>query len=83
MARLMSHVPAFARLRLFVLLLTAGLLGVAIMVATIAVLIVSANGVFGVMFGWLYWRYGLESAMTAHATTHVVNYLFATGPAIG
>jgi hypothetical protein len=30
------------------------------------------NGVIGLMFGWLYWRYGLESAMVSHFAADVV-----------
>lgn len=30
-----------------------------------------ANGVAGLAYGWLAWRHGLESAMLAHAMTHV------------
>jgi membrane protease YdiL (CAAX protease family) len=30
------------------------------------------NGVAGLAFGWLYWRRGLESAMIAHATAHLI-----------
>jgi len=30
------------------------------------------NGVGGVIFGWLYWKKGLESAMIAHFTTDIV-----------
>ncbi|HEY9762187.1 MAG TPA: CPBP family glutamic-type intramembrane protease [Trichocoleus sp.] len=30
------------------------------------------NGLGGVIFGWLYWKRSLESAMIAHASTHVV-----------
>lgn len=30
------------------------------------------NGMIGVVFGWLYWTYGLESAMLAHFMTDVV-----------
>ncbi|HEX5041575.1 MAG TPA: CPBP family intramembrane glutamic endopeptidase [Candidatus Polarisedimenticolaceae bacterium] len=37
--------------------------------------VIGANTWFGLLFGWLYWRRGLESAMVAHATTHLVNYL--------
>lgn len=29
------------------------------------------NSIGGVVFGWLFWRYSLESAMVAHATVHV------------
>ena len=37
--------------------------------------VIGANTFFGLLFGWLFWRHGLESAMVAHATTHLVNYL--------
>ncbi|UCD49136.1 MAG: CPBP family intramembrane metalloprotease [Phycisphaerales bacterium] len=30
------------------------------------------NGIAGVLFGWLYWRRGLEAAMIAHFTTDIV-----------
>ncbi len=30
------------------------------------------NGVGGVIFGWLYWTRGLESAMVAHFSTDIV-----------
>jgi hypothetical protein len=33
------------------------------------------NTAFGVLFGYLFWRYGLEAAMIAHATAHVVSYV--------
>jgi membrane protease YdiL (CAAX protease family) len=36
--------------------------------------VVGANAVYGVLFGYLFWRYGLEAAMIAHATTHGVSY---------
>jgi len=43
------------------------------------------NGSIGVAFGWLYWKYGLESAMLAHflvdVVLHVLVPLFA--PALG
>lgn len=29
------------------------------------------NGLAGAVYGWLYWRYHLEAAMAAHATSHV------------
>jgi membrane protease YdiL (CAAX protease family) len=29
------------------------------------------NGAVGLVFGWLYWRYGLLAAMLCHATTDV------------
>ncbi len=37
--------------------------------------VVVANAAFGVLFGYLFWRYGLEAAMIAHGTAHVVSYL--------
>jgi membrane protease YdiL (CAAX protease family) len=37
--------------------------------------VIGANTAFGLLFGFLYWRYGLESAMIAHAVTHLVGYL--------
>jgi membrane protease YdiL (CAAX protease family) len=37
--------------------------------------VIGANTSFGLVFGWLFWRWGLESAMVAHALTHLVNYL--------
>lgn len=41
----------------------------------IIVFIVGGNTIAGTTFGWLYWRYGLESAMAGHAVAHLVNYL--------
>lgn len=35
------------------------------------VLALAANFVPGMMFGWLYWRRGLEAAMIAHALAHL------------
>jgi membrane protease YdiL (CAAX protease family) len=37
--------------------------------------VMSANTAFGLLFGYLYWRHGLESAIIAHALTHVVSFL--------
>lgn len=34
--------------------------------------VVLANSAFGLVAGYLYWRYGLESAMIAHMLVHVV-----------
>jgi hypothetical protein len=34
--------------------------------------VVVLNGLAGTVFGWLFWRRSLESAMLAHATTHVI-----------
>jgi hypothetical protein len=35
------------------------------------------NGIGGMVFGWLYWQLGLESAMMAHFSTDVVLYFLA------
>ena len=43
--------------------------------APVVLFVIGLNAVFGVLFGWLFWRRGLESAMIAHAMTHVVSYL--------
>jgi len=37
--------------------------------------VIGANTSFGLLFGWLFWRRGLESAMVAHALTHLVSHL--------
>jgi membrane protease YdiL (CAAX protease family) len=37
----------------------------------VVVYIVTANSVFGLMAGYLYWRKGLEAAITAHMLAHV------------
>lgn len=39
--------------------------------------VVAGNAVPGVLFGVLYWRYGLEAAILAHALAHVVAVLAA------
>ena len=36
--------------------------------------VIGANTSFGLLFGWLFWRRGLESAMVAHAMTHLVSH---------
>ena len=38
--------------------------------------VVLANAIFGVIGGFLYWKKGLESAIVAHALTHVGFFLF-------
>lgn len=43
--------------------------------ADVAVFVVGTNTVFGVLFGYLFWRYGLEAAIIAHAFTHLVSYV--------
>lgn len=42
--------------------------------APVVLFVVGLNATFGLLFGWLFWRRGLESAMVAHAVTHVVSY---------
>ncbi len=37
--------------------------------------IIIGNSIGGIIFGWLYWKTGLESAMLAHIFTHVVMVL--------
>jgi len=39
---------------------------------SLTVFVITANSIFGVIAGFLYWRNGLESAMIAHALAHVV-----------
>jgi membrane protease YdiL (CAAX protease family) len=43
--------------------------------ADIVVFVVVANTAFGVLFGYLFWRYGLEAAMIAHGMAHAVSYV--------
>ena len=38
------------------------------------------NGICGMVFGWLYWRKGLEAAMVAHFLVDIV--LHVIGPAL-
>lgn len=35
--------------------------------------VVGVNAAFGALFGYLFWRYGLEAAMIAHAMAHLVS----------
>lgn len=34
--------------------------------------VIGFNTLAGTLFGWLYWRFGLEAAMLAHALAHIV-----------
>lgn len=43
--------------------------------AGIVVWVVGANGMFGLLAGFLFWRFGLESAVIAHSLAHVFDYL--------
>ena len=38
----------------------------------ISAYLVAANASFGLIAGWLFWRYGLESAIIAHITVHAI-----------
>jgi hypothetical protein len=42
--------------------------------APVVLFVVGVNAAFGVLFGWLYWRRGLEAAMVAHAVAHLVSH---------
>jgi hypothetical protein len=37
--------------------------------------VIGTNTVYGARFGYLFWRYGLEAAMIAHAAAHAVSYV--------
>ena len=39
----------------------------------VVLFVVGVNAAFGVLFGYLFWRYGLEAAMIAHVMAHVVS----------
>ncbi len=41
----------------------------------IVAFVMGANTAFGLLFGYLYWRHGLESAMIAHAMAHLVSFV--------
>lgn len=41
----------------------------------VVLFVVGLNATLGLLFGWLFWRRGLESAMVAHAMTHFVSYV--------
>jgi hypothetical protein len=43
--------------------------------ASIATFVIGANATFGLLFGYLFARWGLESAMIAHALAHAVAFL--------
>ena len=48
---------------------------------SVVLYVVLANGAFGLVAGWLYWRFGLESAMVAHALAHVIFLAVSRGAA--
>jgi membrane protease YdiL (CAAX protease family) len=43
----------------------------------VVVFVMGVNTAFGVLFGYLYWRYGLESAMIAHGLAHLLSFVAA------
>jgi membrane protease YdiL (CAAX protease family) len=47
----------------------------------VVLFVVGANAIFGVLFGYLFWRYGLEAAMIAHMGAHAVSYVLSLGAA--
>jgi membrane protease YdiL (CAAX protease family) len=42
---------------------------------SVVAFVISVNSAFGLLFGYLYWRHGLESAMIAHAMAHLVSFV--------
>ncbi|MTH55563.1 CPBP family intramembrane metalloprotease [Bacillus mangrovi] len=47
------------------------------MTALIFVRMLFLNGLVGIIYGWLYWKKGLEAGMIAHMATHVTLILFS------
>jgi len=43
----------------------------------VVLFVVGGNTAFGLLFGHLFWRYGLEAAMIAHGTAHAMNYILS------
>jgi|SRR5690554_4489888 len=43
---------------------------------TLMTYIILGNSIGGIIFGWLYWKKGLETAMIAHIFTHIVFLIF-------
>lgn len=43
--------------------------------ASVVLFVITANSVFGVVAGYLYWKKGLESAMVAHVTCHLLLFI--------
>lgn len=48
--------------------------------SALIVYIVGANSVFGVLFGYLFWKRGLEASMIAHVLAHLTAFLIALLP---
>jgi hypothetical protein len=38
----------------------------------LTIYVITANSIFGIVAGFLYWRLGLEAAIIAHMFTHVI-----------
>jgi hypothetical protein len=45
--------------------------------APVVIYIIIGNALPGILFGFLFWRYGIEAAIMAHALGHVVAFLAA------
>ena len=45
--------------------------------AALILAVLLTNFIPGLLFGWLFWRRGLEAAMLSHALAHCVNALIA------
>ena len=43
--------------------------------ASVVAFVIGVNTTFGLLFGYMFWRWGLESAMITHALAHVVSYM--------
>jgi len=48
------------------------------MTVALASYIIIANSLFGFIAGWLFWRFGLESAIAAHMVAHIVIMLVSS-----
>lgn len=46
--------------------------------ANIVAFVIGGNTAFGLLFGYLFWRHGLESAMIAHALSHLVAHVVSS-----
>jgi membrane protease YdiL (CAAX protease family) len=57
----LGHLPSTARIT--------ALTGIVVVRA------IALNGVGGIIFGWLYWKKGLESAMIAHFSADIVLHI--------
>lgn len=44
--------------------------------ASLSAYVVIANAAFGIVAGFLFWRYGLEAAMIAHMSAHLGAFIF-------